>query len=51
MVIGGSGRDLVWVNDGSGGDTVRCGRGRDFVMADRGDKVAADCEEVRRAKE
>jgi Tol biopolymer transport system component len=31
-------------------DTVVCGRGRDLVLADRTDRVARDCESVRRAR-
>jgi hypothetical protein len=29
-------------------DTVRCGTGRDTVIASRNDRVAHDCERVRR---
>jgi hypothetical protein len=39
--------DLVDVV-GGGRDTVSCGRGVDTVMADPGDRVAADCEVVAR---
>src|SRR5256714_2969168 len=31
-------------------DTIVCGRGSDVVVADRGDRVATDCESVRRAR-
>jgi len=55
-LFGGAGRDLL---DGGPGndtitardkqvDTIRCGRGRDAVIADRKDKVSRDCEIVRR---
>jgi hypothetical protein len=55
-LVGGNGRDLL--DGGTGNDTVsardrthdtiRCGRGRDTVTADRGDAVARDCERVSR---
>jgi len=35
---------------GGGPDTVKCGSGRDVVKADRTDKVAKNCEKVRRPK-
>ena len=35
---------------GGGADTVKCGGGRDVVKADRTDKVAKNCEKVRRPK-
>jgi Ca2+-binding RTX toxin-like protein len=44
---GGDGNDLLSARDGTR-DKVRCGRGRDRVIADRGDSVARDCEVVRR---
>jgi uncharacterized repeat protein (TIGR01451 family) len=55
-LFGGAGRDLL---DGGPGndtitardktvDTIRCGRGRDTVIADRKDKISRDCEIVRR---
>jgi hypothetical protein len=31
-------------------DAVRCGGGRDVVYADRADRVARDCEVVRRTR-
>lgn len=46
-LLGGSGNDRITSRDGSR-DTVVCGRGRDVVIADRKDKVAGDCETVRR---
>lgn len=56
-VLGTAGRDVVRVLDGNdvvdvrGGerDRVSCGGGSDLVRADRSDRVAADCERVRRA--
>ena len=44
LVIGGAGNDSIDVRDGAGGDVVTCGSGRDKVVADRGDRLAADCE-------
>ena len=44
----GPGNDTVHTRDRSV-DTIRCGRGRDTVFADRKDRVARDCETVRRA--
>ncbi len=54
---GGKGRDILDAGQGNDSivardkavDTIRCGRGRDVVIADRADKVARDCETVRRA--
>ncbi|MFI6356683.1 hypothetical protein ACIBJF_29385 [Streptomyces sp. NPDC050743] len=44
-ITGGSRNDTINVQDGAGGDTVTCdGGGFDVVSADRGDKVALDCE-------
>jgi uncharacterized repeat protein (TIGR01451 family) len=43
----GPGNDTVHTRDRSV-DTIRCGRGRDTVFADRRDRVARDCETVRR---
>jgi RTX calcium-binding nonapeptide repeat (4 copies)/WD40-like Beta Propeller Repeat len=45
---GGPGNDSHFAREGVG-DTVLCGPGRDRVFADRRDKVARDCEQVRRA--
>jgi hypothetical protein len=42
----GPGNDVVDAR-GGGRDTVRCGPGRDRVRADRRDRVAGDCEQVR----
>ncbi len=44
---GGSGNDRIAARDGKR-DKVSCGRGRDSVTADRVDRVARDCERVRR---
>lgn len=44
---GGDGNDAIGARDGRR-DKVRCGRGRDRVVADRGDRIAGDCEVVRR---
>lgn len=46
---GGPGNDLFSTVDGNV-DQIRCGAGRDTVMADRVDRVARDCERVRRGK-
>ena len=46
---GGPGRDRLEARDGRR-DSVRCGSGRDRVIADQLDRVAADCERVSRAK-
>ncbi len=43
----GPGSDTVRARDGSR-DTVDCGAGRDLVLADRVDRVARNCEQVRR---
>ena len=47
MIAGGSGDDRINVVRGEI-DTVRCGSGHDVVLADGHDRVAADCEDVRR---
>ena len=55
-VIGGPGRDTLVAGDGGDvvlardgrRDSVSCGRGRDVVVADRLDRVGADCERVLR---
>ncbi len=49
-VIGGAGADTIDVRDRRGGDVVRCGPGRDTVFADRGDRLARDCERARRMR-
>ena len=47
---GGGGRDRIAARDGRGGDRIACGLGRDSVVADRGDRVARDCERVSRRR-
>jgi Ca2+-binding RTX toxin-like protein len=55
-IAGGSGRDTVRSGSGKdrinvrggGRDTVNCGTSRDTVIADKSDKVAKNCEVVRR---
>jgi Ca2+-binding RTX toxin-like protein len=44
---GGAGADEIHSRD-SARDTVRCGAGRDTVVADRKDKVSGDCEKITR---
>jgi Tol biopolymer transport system component len=46
-IVAGAGADVIDARD-SQIDAVRCGAGRDTVLADRSDRVAADCEHVRR---
>ncbi len=50
VLDGGRGRDTLDARDGAGGDRLTCGAGRDVAKADRGDRVARDCETVRRAR-
>jgi Domain of unknown function DUF11/RTX calcium-binding nonapeptide repeat (4 copies) len=45
--FGGQGNDLIQARDDIR-DSVRCGPGRDRVVADRGDRVDSDCERVQR---
>jgi Tol biopolymer transport system component len=45
-ITGGRGADLIIA--GPGKDVVSCGAGHDRVIADRADRVARDCERVRR---
>jgi Ca2+-binding RTX toxin-like protein len=47
-VAGGSGNDSIRVRDGAR-DRVNCGSGRDTVTADRVDRIARNCERVRRS--
>jgi len=42
------GNDTVYARDGEV-DSITCGAGRDRVVADTGDVIAADCEDVERA--
>jgi Ca2+-binding RTX toxin-like protein len=46
-ISGGSGNDRISARDRRR-DRISCGSGRDSVSADRGDRVARDCERVRR---
>ena len=46
-LYGGRGNDTL--SGGPGKDVIVCGPGRDAVTADRFDRVAADCERVRRS--
>lgn len=48
-VSGGGGRDRINAANGSR-NIIRCGSGRDRVRADRNDRVARDCEVVRRTR-
>ncbi|WP_353866690.1 hypothetical protein [Svornostia abyssi] len=43
---GGPGDDVLDARDAAGGDRLTCGAGRDRAFADRGDRVARDCERV-----
>jgi len=47
VLCGLAGADLFRTRDGSA-DTIRCGSGKDVVVADRRDRVARDCERVSR---
>jgi hypothetical protein len=47
MLDAGTGNDRIAARDGTR-DTIRCGPGRDTVVADRKDVVAWNCERVRR---
>ena len=46
-IVGRAGNDVFHVRDGEA-DTVDCGDGNDVVLADFKDKVAANCEVVKR---
>jgi hypothetical protein len=48
QVSGGAGDDRI-VARGGGADTIACGAGQDTVDADSADRVARDCERVRRS--
>jgi Ca2+-binding RTX toxin-like protein len=48
-LLGGSGNDTIDARDRSA-DTIRCGSGKDKVLANKKDKVAFDCELVVRSK-
>lgn len=47
VIVGGRGPDRIVARDGTQ-DAVRCGRGRDRVWADLLDRVARNCERVKR---
>lgn len=47
VLLGGPGRDVINARDFSA-DMVRCGAGRDLVLADKRDLIGSDCERVRR---
>jgi Tol biopolymer transport system component len=47
LVNAGAGSDKIFSKD-ENSDVIRCGPGRDLVIADRKDKVARNCERVRR---
>jgi hypothetical protein len=49
LLDAGTGNDRISARDGTR-DTVRCGPGRDTVVADRRDSVSRDCETVRRPR-
>ncbi|MDQ3573064.1 MAG: hypothetical protein M3383_09430 [Actinomycetota bacterium] len=46
-ISGNSGNDRIGARDGKR-DRINCGTGRDTVIADRSDRVARNCERVRR---
>lgn len=49
LLSGGNGSDTIIAHDARGAvDTVQCGAGRDTVIANQRDRVAADCEKVTR---
>jgi len=48
LLLGGPGNDVINARDGQR-DRIRCGSGRDRVIADRLDLVARDCERVLRS--
>lgn len=48
-VAGNSGNDRIGARDGKR-DRINCGTGRDTVIADRVDRVARNCERVRRTR-
>jgi hypothetical protein len=45
-IFGDAGNDVIV--GGTGKDTIKCGKGKDKVVAGRSDKVARDCERVKR---
>jgi Ca2+-binding RTX toxin-like protein len=46
QLVGGAAIDVVRARDGRTRDTVRCGRGKDFAIVGREDRVLGDCEGV-----
>ena len=46
-MLGGGGPDVIKARDGQR-DMIKCGPGQDTVLADKSDRVAKDCEKVRR---
>lgn len=44
VLTGGAGNDIINARDRKPGDTISCGSGKDSVKADKGDKIARDCE-------
>jgi Ca2+-binding RTX toxin-like protein len=55
ILSGGAGNDRIDARDRSASqrrraDTVRCGHGRDLALVDAADRVAADCDRVRRRR-
>ncbi|MEZ5118759.1 MAG: choice-of-anchor Q domain-containing protein [Candidatus Nanopelagicales bacterium] len=47
IMLGGGGPDVIKARDGQR-DVIKCGSGQDTVLADKSDRVAKDCEKVRR---
>ena len=47
IMLGAGGPDMIKARDGQR-DVIKCGPGKDKVVADRSDRVAKDCEQVRR---
>ncbi|MFN2471224.1 MAG: hypothetical protein ABR583_09620 [Gaiellaceae bacterium] len=48
LLVGGGGSDILFAEGDGAADRIACGAGVDYVRADRRDRVAADCERVRR---
>lgn len=48
VIDAGDGDDAVNAANLSSGDVISCGAGADTATVDRGDSVAADCEQVTR---
>lgn len=46
--VGGAGNDVIRARDNLRRERISCGAGRDVVYADKGDRVASNCEKVRR---